>query len=94
MSSSVLRVGDLVVFRTSLNGDAWAPDDEFPPGIVINVKRRETASPHPNYSGKHPPIELFSKGSFSLTSKSFGLISLVRFNFSALLVMFFIAVLL
>lgn len=58
MSSSVLRVGDLVIFRTSLDGDAWAPDDEFPPGIVINVKRRETASPHPNYSGKHPPIEL------------------------------------
>jgi hypothetical protein len=25
---------------------------------VIKIKKREVASPHPNYKGKHPPLEL------------------------------------
>ena len=42
----MFRVGDLVQHTES--GET---------GIVLKVRRREIASPHPNYRGKHPPIE-------------------------------------
>ncbi len=53
MSSSVFRIGDLVTFRTPVDDDNLVS-----PGIIIKVRRREIASPHPNYRGRHPPIEL------------------------------------
>ena len=41
------RSGDLVQHAES--GDT---------GIVLKVKRREIASPHTNYKGKNPPVEI------------------------------------
>ena len=48
-----LREGDLVV----PNYDT-IENDNLETGIVLKVKKREVASPHPNYRGKHPPIEV------------------------------------
>ena len=48
-----IREGDLVVMsdKTDMN-------DGGETGIVLKIRKREIASPHPNYRGKHPPIEL------------------------------------
>ena len=46
---ATIRVGDLVTHCSNEDKDT---------GIVIRIKKREVASPHPNYKGKNPPIEL------------------------------------
>ena len=49
-----IREGDLVILREENKYE----DKIHPPGLVIKVKKREVASPHPNYRGKHPPVEV------------------------------------
>ena len=44
-----IRVGDLVLLDGAYN---------LVPGLVIKTRKREVASPHPNFRGKHPPVEV------------------------------------
>ena len=44
-----IRVGDLVVLDGAYS---------LVPGLVIKTRKREVASPHPNFRGKHPPVEI------------------------------------
>ena len=44
-----VRVGDLVLMDGTYNQL---------PGLVIKIKKREVATPHPNFRGKHPPVQV------------------------------------
>ena len=44
-----IRVGDLVLLEGTYN---------LVPGLVIKTRKREVASPHPNFRGKHLPVEV------------------------------------
>tara|TARA_Y100000592_G_scaffold62180_1_gene97137 strand:- start:565 stop:795 length:231 start_codon:yes stop_codon:yes gene_type:complete len=44
-----IRVGDLVMIDG--NHDCL-------PGLVIKIRKREVATPHTNYRGKYPPVEV------------------------------------
>ena len=48
-----LREGDLVVHAIDP-----IESNNLETGIVLKIQKREVASPHPNYRGKHPPIEV------------------------------------
>jgi len=48
-----IREGDLVVMSNGTD-----VEDRDTTGIVLKIRKREVATPHPNYRGKHPPIEV------------------------------------